>query len=133
MSNAGSPLKEASAKGATPTARADPGEGLLGIGAAAARAGVTERSLRYYEQLGLIRPSGQTKGGSRRYSLADLDRVARIRELQSLLGLNLEEIARVLGNEDRSAEIRASFGEDVLTSKQRRQLLEESLAGPPAP
>lgn len=100
----------------------------IGIGAAAARTGVTERALRYYQELGLICPSGQTTGGSRLYSQAVLDRVFRIRELQAILGLNLEEIARVLHNEDRTAEIRAHFGDNVLTIAQRRQLLNESLS-----
>ena len=102
-------------------------EELLSIGSAAQRAGVTERSLRYYQELGLICPSAVTKGGMRRYSQSDLDRVARIRDLQTLLGLNLEEIARVLRNEDRTAEIRARYYDDTLPSDQRRQLLDESL------
>jgi DNA-binding transcriptional MerR regulator len=41
---------------------------LLGIGAAAARAGVSERALRYYQQLGLLTPCHSTPGGMRRYS-----------------------------------------------------------------
>ena len=58
---------------------------LLGIGAAAAQAGVSERALRYYQQLGLITPCACTPGGMRRYSEDDLARVARIRQLQALL------------------------------------------------
>jgi DNA-binding transcriptional MerR regulator len=101
--------------------------GLLSIGAAASRAGVTERALRYYQELGLLKPSGHTKGGTRRYSQADLERVARIRELQALLGLNLEEIATVLGNEDRTAEIRAAYFDAATGQDERRRLLQESL------
>ncbi|MGH8921747.1 MAG: MerR family transcriptional regulator, partial [Actinomycetes bacterium] len=59
---------------------------LLGIGKAAEELGVSERALRYYQQIGLLTPSGRTPGGLRRYSAADLDRVRRIRELQRLLG-----------------------------------------------
>jgi MerR family transcriptional regulator, repressor of the yfmOP operon len=102
-------------------------EALLSIGAAAARAGVTERSLRYYQELGLIVPSALTKGGMRRYSQADLDRVARIRELQTVLGLNLEEISGVLRNEDRIAEIKAEYQTEGLPDDQRRHLLDECL------
>ncbi len=102
-------------------------ERLLSIGAAAARAGVTERALRYSQELGLLRPSGLTKGGMRRYSQADLDRVARIRELQLLLGLNLDEIAGVLRNEDRTAEIRAAYYDRTTGRAERRRLLSESL------
>lgn len=102
-------------------------ERLLSIGAAAAQAGVTERALRYYQELGLLNPSGHTKGGMRRYSQADLDRVARIRELQVLLGLNLDEIAGVLRNEDRAAEIRAAYFDQTTGKQDRERLLLESL------
>jgi DNA-binding transcriptional MerR regulator len=101
---------------------------LLGIGAAAARAGVSERALRYYEELGLLNPAGRTPGGLRRYSEADLARVARIRDLQTLLGLNLEEVAVVLRNEDRLAEIRAAYREQTTGRARRQALLREGLA-----
>src|ERR1700722_5342834 len=92
------------------TTAAPPAPGtLLGIGAAAARLGVSGRALRYYQQIGLIAPAGTTPGGLRRYSESDLARVARIRELQTLLGLNLDEIAVVLRNEDRLPPLRACY------------------------
>jgi MerR family transcriptional regulator, repressor of the yfmOP operon len=101
---------------------------LLGIGAAAAQAGVSERALRYYQQIGLLVPACTTPGGLRRYSADDLARVARIRELQTLLGLNLDEIAVVLRNEDRIAEIRLSYHDERTSADQRRQLTRECLA-----
>jgi DNA-binding transcriptional MerR regulator len=101
---------------------------LLGIGAAAARAGVSERALRYYQELELITPSGRTPGGMRRYSEEDLTRVARIRELQKLLGLNLEEIAVVLRSEDRIAKIRQAYRDKRTGASERRRLAREGLA-----
>src|ERR1035438_5020051 len=101
---------------------------LLGIGAAAIHAGVSERALRYYQQLGLIVPACTTPGGLRRYSEEDLARVARIRELQTLLGLNLDEIAIVLGNEDRMAQIRLTYHDERTSEAERRQLTRECLA-----
>lgn len=101
---------------------------LLGIGAAAIQAGVSERALRYYQQLGLIVPACTTPGGLRRYSEADLARVARIRELQTLLGLNLDEIAIVLGNEDRMAQIRLTYHDERTSADERRRLTRECLA-----
>jgi MerR family transcriptional regulator, repressor of the yfmOP operon len=98
---------------------------LLGIGAAAARAGVSERALRYYQQLGLIVPARTTPGGLRRYSLDDIARVERIRELQNLLGLNLDEIAIVLGNEDRMAQIRRTYHDERTSAAERRRLTRE--------
>ena len=103
-----------------------PGE-LLGIGAAAARAGVSERALRYYQELGLLVPACTTPGGLRRFSAANLARVARIRELQTLLGLNLDEIAVVLRNEDRLAQIRRAYRDERTSDEQRQQLGRECL------
>ncbi len=100
---------------------------LLGIGEAAARTGVSERALRYYQELELITPSGRTPGGMRRYSEADLARVARIRELQSLLGLNLEEIAVVLQNDDRIEKIRELYHDRRTSVSERRRLAREGL------
>jgi DNA-binding transcriptional MerR regulator len=104
------------------------GEPLLGIGAAAARAGVSERALRYYQQLGLLVPACTTPGGLRRYSEEDLARVARIRELQTLLGLNLDEIAVVLRNEDRIAQIRLSYQDERTSDEERWRLTRECLS-----
>jgi DNA-binding transcriptional MerR regulator len=104
-----------------------PSEELLGIGAAAARAGVSERALRYYQQLGLIVPSCTTPGGLRRYSDENLARVARIRELQTVLGLNLDEIAIVLRNEDRLTQIRQAYSDERTSDDERLRLIRECL------
>jgi len=116
--------------GAQPAARPEPSaqEGpLFGIGAAAARAGVSERALRYYQQLGLLTPCHCTPGGMRRYSEEDLARVARIRQLQALLGLNLDEIAVVLRHEDRIAQIKRAYHHEYTSDEERRELVRESL------
>jgi MerR family transcriptional regulator, repressor of the yfmOP operon len=122
---------EAASAGTTPAGAALPGaardDKLLGIGAAAQEAGVSQRALRYYQQIGLLTPSSCTPGGMRRYSRDDLARVARIRLLQALLGLNLDEIAVVLRNEDRLAEIRLAYFDEETGCAQRRELLQESL------
>jgi MerR family transcriptional regulator, repressor of the yfmOP operon len=108
-------------------AERDRGDRLLGIGAAAAKAGVSQRALRYYQQLGLITPCASTPGGLRRYSEDDLARVARIRQLQALLGLNLDEIALVLRSEDRLAEIRRVYYDEGTSTAERLELVRESL------
>jgi MerR family transcriptional regulator, repressor of the yfmOP operon len=101
---------------------------LLGIGAAAQRLGVSERALRYYQQIGLIVPASTTPGGLRRYSESDVARVERIVELKTLLGLNLDEIAVVLRNEDRIAQIRLTYHDERTSEDERRQLTRECLA-----
>ena len=112
----------------TAMARAHPAEGgLLGIGAAAQRLGVSERALRYYQQIGLIVPASTTPGGLRRYSEGDVARVERIVELKTLLGLNLDEVALVLRNEDRIAQIRLTYHDERTSEDERRQLTRECL------
>lgn len=118
------PAAEADPAQTDPAAQTGP---LLGIGAAAARARVSERALRYYQQLGLIVPACTTPGGLRRYSPEDIARVEHIRELQNLLGLNLDEIAIVLGNEDRMAQIRRTYHDDRTSDTERRRLTQECI------
>ncbi len=101
-------------------------ETLLGIGKAAEAVGVSERALRYYQQIGLLTPSGRTPGGLRRYSSDDLDRVRRIRELQTLLGFNLDEVRTVFANEDRLTTLRGQYQRRP-TPGRRRDLIAEKL------
>ena len=79
------------------------------IGEVAAETDVSTRTLRYYEELGLLTPSGHSPGGARRYSDDDVARVRRIRELQELVGFNLEEIRTIVAAEDRLGELRQEF------------------------
>jgi MerR family transcriptional regulator, repressor of the yfmOP operon len=126
--NATAGARSGATAGATSGATSgDAEEQLVGIGAAAEKAGVSQRALRYYQQIGLLVPRGCTPGGMRRYSDDDLARVARIRQLQILLGLNLDEIALVLGGEDRMAEIRVAYHDEGTTRAERRELVRESL------
>ena len=104
----------------------------LRIGDAAARAGVSPRTLRYYDELGLLSPSAYTPGGERRYRDTDLEQLRRILELREALGMNLEEIKEFLESEQRLDEVRAAYRakRDVNTEAarlQQRELLEEAL------
>jgi len=101
---------------------------LLSIGAAALATGVSERALRYYQELGLITPCGRTPGGMRRYSETDLARVGRIRELQALLGLNLDEISVILRTDDRMSQIREAYKDERTGDEERAALARECLA-----
>ncbi len=53
------------------------------------------RTLHYYDQVGLVRPTERTRSGHRRYTEADLRRLYRVRALRQV-GLRLDEIAAVL-------------------------------------
>lgn len=65
------------------------------IGELAQKAGVTPRTIRYYENLGLLKPSEREGRGFRYYTEAELARLRKIDALQSL-GLTLEEISSIL-------------------------------------
>jgi MerR family transcriptional regulator, repressor of the yfmOP operon len=85
------------------------GDAGIRISDAAARAGVSARTLRYYEELGLLTPSLYTAGGERRYTGDDLEHLQRILELREVLGMNLDEIREFLSLETRLDELRASY------------------------
>ena len=104
-------------------ASAAPG-GDLPIGKAAALAGVSTRTLRYYEQLGLLTPSARTSGGARRYSPDDVTRLLRIRELQSLMGFNLTDIQSILAAEDRLQSLCQEFRAEIPGERKRDIALE---------
>ena len=97
------------------------------IGEVAARMGVSVRTLRYYEELGLMAPSAHTVGGARRYSEDDIARLLRIRELQELLGFDLGEIGDVLRAEDELADLRREYHGTVGVVR-RRAIVAEATA-----
>ena len=99
---------------------------LLPIGEAAERAGVSPRTLRWYEESGLLAPTGHSSGGARRYSEDDLDRIVHIRELQSLLGLDLGEIRDILVGEDALAGLRREYQAGAEAVRRKEILLEAS-------
>jgi len=98
----------------------------LRIGEAAEQVGVSCRTLRYYEELGLLTPSQHSAGGARRYDEADLARLVRIRELQELLGFDLGEIGEILRGEDQLADIRSHYRD--ATVDERRAMLQSAVA-----
>jgi len=74
-----------------------------------ARTGLTKRTLRYYEEVGLLPPTGRTEGNYRRYNEEDLQRLERIKELRDLLGFSLADIRELLNAEDERGEIKVAY------------------------
>ena len=100
----------------------DANEAYLQIGEVADRTGVTQRTLRFYEEKGLLEPPTRMEGGFRLYSEEDVQRVERIRRLQRLLGITLAEIKEMVEAEEVLGELKAQCcpGADVV--EKRRQL-----------
>lgn len=72
---------------------------LLKIGEFARLAETNLRTLRYYEELGLLEPAARSTGGFRYYRQTDINRILMIRDLQEL-GLNLERIRDLISTRD---------------------------------
>ena len=72
------------------------GERYLQIGEVAEQLGLTPRTLRYYEEIGLLAPPSRMEGGFRLYSAADIVRLENIVQLKRLLGFSLAEIKQVV-------------------------------------
>jgi DNA-binding transcriptional MerR regulator len=101
----------------------------LRIGDVARLVGTTPRTIRYYEELGLLpeapaRPSGQ----HRTYTDAEVERLREAMRLKSLLGVSLEELKTLLSAEEARAAVRAQLQRDDVDSERRRELLEEALS-----
>jgi DNA-binding transcriptional MerR regulator len=113
----------------TPTTNVvtDPETGIR-ISDAAAAAGVSPRTLRYYEELGLLTPSLYTPGGERRYTDSDLTQLRRILELREVLGMNLDEIKEFLSFETRLDVLRTDYrAKKDATAPQARDEQKETL------
>ncbi len=100
----------------------------LRIGDVARLVGTTPRTIRYYEQMGLLpAPSSRVAGSHRTYSLEDVERLREIMRLKELLGLSLEELGALLAAEEARAAVRAQLARDDVDAARRRELLQEAL------
>jgi len=86
------------------TTRVDRDRGVFMISVAAELAEMHPQTLRMYESRGLIEPKRSPKG-TRLYSHADVERLRRIQEMTSELGMNLAGVERVLQLEDKMARL----------------------------
>jgi MerR family transcriptional regulator, repressor of the yfmOP operon len=83
------------------------------IGAVASRLGVTTRTIRYYEELGLLGSGAQrSKGEHRLYGEADVTRLQEVLRLRDLLGLSLEAIVDLAQAEEARAALRDEWADD---------------------
>lgn len=100
------------------------------IGEAAKLTDLTTRTLRYWDELGLVAPSSYRSNGERLYSEADMSRVTRIRDLQRLLGFSLAEVRVVLDTEDVDVldRVKSEFQSTTPSPPRQRELLDEAIA-----
>lgn len=114
----------------------DSDDDWLRIGEVARRSGLTLRTLRHYDDLGLLVPSGRTGGDYRLYAPDDLRRLLDIQHLKSL-GLSLDEVAAAL--DDPAFDASAALERHIAVVEERLAAERELLARlrssrtPPAP
>jgi MerR family transcriptional regulator, repressor of the yfmOP operon len=113
---ADSPTTEPGAAATAPTLR---------IGEVAERTGVTPRTIRYWEEIGLLGgESERAEGKHRWYTEADVERISEIVRLRDLLGLSLEQLSQLLEAESARAHLRRELTRTE-SPAERKRLLEE--------
>src|SRR5437870_9703751 len=103
-------------KASAPPAKDEP---YLQIGEVAERTGVTQRTLRFYEEKGLLKPPSRLEGGFRLYSENDVQRVEQIKRLQRLLGFTLADIKEMVEAEEVKSQLRAEYRREADVSERR--------------
>ena len=102
--------------------------GNLRIGDVAKLAGTTPRTIRYYEEIGLLSGAPERPSGSHRlYTQAEVERLREVIRLKELLGVTLDELKDLLTAEEARAAVRAQLRRDDVHPERRRELLREAL------
>jgi DNA-binding transcriptional MerR regulator len=100
-------------------------ERTLRIGEVAELTGTTPRTIRYWEEVGLLEGgSGREQGKHRLYAESDVERVKEIVRLRDLLGLSLDQLRELLAAESARAHLRAELKQTEAPAE-RRRILEE--------
>jgi MerR family transcriptional regulator, repressor of the yfmOP operon len=103
-------------------------KGALRIGQVAALTGTTPRTIRYYEEIGLLPAAPEREPGSHRvYLEADVERLREVLRLKRLLGLSLDEVRELSAAEAARAARQAEWHGGVEDPVRRREILEEGL------
>jgi DNA-binding transcriptional MerR regulator len=103
------------------------GERPLRIGELAELTGTTPRTIRYWEELGLLgTASDREEGKHRSYTQVDVQRVSEIVRLRNLLGLSLEQLSSLLEAESARAHLRRELSQTE-SPAERRRILEQLL------
>jgi|ERR1700733_229709 DNA-binding transcriptional MerR regulator len=99
----------------------------LRIGEVAELTGTTPRTIRYYEEIGLLPGAADREQGQHRvYTESDVERVHEIIRLRDLLGLSLEQLGVLLEAETARAELRREL-QHAEDPTEIRGLLEQAL------
>jgi DNA-binding transcriptional MerR regulator len=96
------------------------------IGEVAERVGVTTRTIRYYEERGLLGAADRSKGAHRLYTDADVGRLLEIVRLRDLLGLSLEDLTDLAETGQARAALRDQWA-DSASDAERLAIVEAAI------
>jgi len=100
----------------------------LKIGDVARMVGTTPRTIRYYEEIGLLPEAPARHSGQHRvYSVAEVERLREVMRLKDLLGVSLEQLKTLLAAEEARAEVRAQLQREDVEVERRHELLSQAL------
>jgi MerR family transcriptional regulator, repressor of the yfmOP operon len=100
----------------------------LRIGEVAERTGTTPRTIRYYEEIGLLPESAGRRSGSHRlYDEGDVERLQEALRLKDLLGVTLDELRELLAAELARAALRDEWHTGAPGEARQREILAEAL------
>jgi MerR family transcriptional regulator, repressor of the yfmOP operon len=103
------------------------GSRVMRIGELAELVGITPRTIRYYEEIGLLGPESERPEGKHRvYTEADALRLTEIVRLKELLGLSLEQLLALVDAETARADLRRELHE-TSDPVRRRELRQQAL------
>lgn len=97
---------------------------VLTVSVAAELAGMHPQTVRQYDRLGLVEAK-RTRGGGRRYSLNDVDRLLEIQRLSQEEGINLSGIAHIMKARDREDKLRKQIARLEKVVAQQSAILEK--------
>jgi MerR family transcriptional regulator, repressor of the yfmOP operon len=99
-----------------------PSEEWQRIDQVATETGLTKRTIRYYEEIGLLSPAVRSDGNYRLFSPADVERLKRICRLKTTLGSSLTEIQTMLRVEEEIETLRQAIREEDDPARRRSRL-----------
>src|SRR5882672_562125 len=111
----------------TANSETEPPPKLLRIQEVSAEIGLTARSIRYYEEIGLLEPAARSDGDYRLYDGDDLERLRYIKGLRDDAGFSLAEIARLLEDDEARTRNRDRF-RTTHDPAERRAIIDDALA-----
>lgn len=99
---------------------------MIRIGEVAERVGVTPRTIRYYEEIGLLPGGSREKGAHRLYDDADVERLTELTRLRDLLNLSLDELKELVEAEEARAVLRRRL-QATDSDEERVEIIETAL------